>query len=236
MNSYLNRSRRIALYVIAAAVAIASLVSFAESYRGLFLWSRAHQVPGLFAVLWPGMVDLFMLVGELALLVALADQWSWKARILPWAAVAGGLAASIAGNIGHVTGNLWTVRATAAVPPIAAVAILAVGLGILKRIAQTAEQYPGGYEPDPELLTELAVSYSPEQRAELDAAPSDAARVRYAMAVLGSKAAREITDWLEGAGHRVQIDNARTTIARTVKGSANVTELTAGSSRSNRAS
>ena len=34
--------RRIALALLAALVAAASLVSFAESYRGLYLWAHRH--------------------------------------------------------------------------------------------------------------------------------------------------------------------------------------------------
>lgn len=230
MTGYLHRSRHIALCVIGGAVTLASLVSFAESYRGLFLWSRAHQVPGVFAVTWPLMVDLFMLVGELALLVALVDRWGARSRVLPWAAVAGGLAASIAGNIGHVTGDLWTVRATAAVPPVAAVATLAVGLGILKRVAGAAHLPVFGHALDTTDSPEPMSEQSPH-RAELDAAPSDAARVRYAVGVLGNQSAREITDWLETHGHRVQIDNARTVLARATKTNANVTELPARDGR-----
>ena len=51
-----------------------------------------------------------------------------------------GLAASVAGNVGHVAGHDLASRATAAVPPMAAAAALAVGLGVLKRVvARTAE-------------------------------------------------------------------------------------------------
>jgi hypothetical protein len=38
--------------------------------------------------------------------------------------------------VGHVTGHAVTSRATAAVPPLAAAAALAVGLGVLKRVVQ----------------------------------------------------------------------------------------------------
>jgi hypothetical protein len=54
-----------ALAAIAVLVAGALLVSFAESYRGLYLW--AHGLGGLWAVAWPLQVDTFIAVGELAL-------------------------------------------------------------------------------------------------------------------------------------------------------------------------
>ncbi len=61
--------RRIPLALVAALVealvAAASLVSFAESYRGLYLWAHCHGLAGL----WPLQVDVFIAVGELALFV-----------------------------------------------------------------------------------------------------------------------------------------------------------------------
>ena len=47
-----------------------------------------------------------------------------------------GLAVSVAGNVGHVTGHSAADRLTAAVPPLAAAAALAVGLGVLKRVVE----------------------------------------------------------------------------------------------------
>jgi hypothetical protein len=79
-------------------------------------------------------VDVFMAVGELALFVALADGWALRSRVAAWTVTLAGLAVSVAGNVGHVAGNEMTSRLTAAVPPFAAAAALAVGLGVLKRI------------------------------------------------------------------------------------------------------
>jgi hypothetical protein len=86
---------------------------------------------------WPLQIDTFIAVGELALFVALIDGWQRRSRILPWVVVLGGLAVSVAGNVGHV-GWLAPVadKATAAVPPFAAAAALAVGLGVLKRVVE----------------------------------------------------------------------------------------------------
>jgi hypothetical protein len=69
---------------IAARVAGASLVSFAESYRGLYLWAHGHGLAGLWAVAWPLQVDTFIAVGELALFVALADRWAAQSRFAAW--------------------------------------------------------------------------------------------------------------------------------------------------------
>ncbi len=52
------------------------------------------------------------------------------------------LAVSVAGNVGHVAGHSLASRATAAVPPIAAAAALAVGLGGLKRVVEHHHSQP----------------------------------------------------------------------------------------------
>lgn len=51
-----------------------------------------------------------------------------------WAVALLGLAASVAGNVGHVAAHDLQSRGTAAVPPVAAFAALWVGLGVLKRV------------------------------------------------------------------------------------------------------
>jgi hypothetical protein len=136
MTDILRAPRLAALLAIAALVAAASVVSFAESYRALYLWAHEHGLAGLWAVLWPLQVDVFIAVGELALFVALADRWAPRSRAAAWAVTLAGLAVSVAGNIGHVAGHSLASRATAAVPPLAAASALAVGLGVLKRVVE----------------------------------------------------------------------------------------------------
>jgi Protein of unknown function (DUF2637) len=130
----LRAPRSIALAVIAALVAAASLVSFCESFRGLYLWAGEHGLSGLWAAAWPLQIDTFIGVGELALFVALVDRWPARHRAAAWTVTAIGLAVSVAGNVGHVAGHDLSSRVTAAVPPLAAASALAVGLGVLKRV------------------------------------------------------------------------------------------------------
>jgi len=163
----LRGPRRTALIAIAALVAAASLVSFAESYRGLFAWAREHGLRGAWAVFWPLQVDVFIAVGELALFVALVDAWERRSRIGAWAVTVAGLAVSVAGNIGHAAGAGLTTRVTAAVPPLAAAAALAVGLGVLKRVARQAA-------PSDAAVAELAPPAAAAPAALLAPVPSDA--------------------------------------------------------------
>ena len=129
----LRTARAAALWGITVLVAASTLVAFGESYRALYLWARRHDLAGLWAYFWPLQVDTFLAVGELALVVAMTDKWSLRSRAAAWTVTGIGLAVSVAGNVGHVAGHSVTSRATAAVPPLAAAAALAVGLGVLKR-------------------------------------------------------------------------------------------------------
>lgn len=146
----LRKPRAVALFLIACLVTVASLVSFAESYRGLYLWAHHHDLSGTWAALWPVQVDTFVAVGELALFVALVDGWPTRSRVAGWLVTLVGLAVSVAGNIGHVSGHSITVRGTAAIPPIAAASALAVGLGVLKRVVGKHHQ---ATEPDASVST-----------------------------------------------------------------------------------
>ena len=154
----LRGPRLAALAAIAVLVAAASLTSFAESYRGLYDWSHEHGLTGAWAAIWPLQVDVFIAVGELALFVALVDAWQRRSRIGAWTVTLAGLAVSVAGNVGHVLGHSATNRLTAAVPPLAAAAALAVGLGVLKRVVEHHAQEPPAGLPGtvPSDVTEAA--------------------------------------------------------------------------------
>jgi hypothetical protein len=134
VSGFLAGPRRGALIVVTVLVTASTLVAFGESYRALYLWAARHGVPYGWALVWPAMVDVFIAVGELALFVGLADRWPWRSRVFPWLVTLAGLAVSVAANVGHVASSALTWRATAAVPPLAAAAALAVGLGVLKRV------------------------------------------------------------------------------------------------------
>jgi Protein of unknown function (DUF2637) len=136
-------ARLVALAAVTVLVAAASVASFMESYRALYDWAHGHGLSVRWSAVWPLQIDTFIAVGELALFVALIDGWQRRSRVLPWVVVLGGLAVSVAGNVGHV-GWLAPVadKATAAVPPLAAAAALAVGLGVLKRVVEHQPKSP----------------------------------------------------------------------------------------------
>ena len=136
----LRGPRLAALFAIAILVATASGAAFAESYRGLYEWAGRHSLTGFWQAAFPLQVDVFIAVGELALFVALIDCWRKRDRLGAWLVTLAGLAVSVAGNIGHVASHRITDRGTAAIPPLAAAAALAVGLGVLKRVVAARSQ------------------------------------------------------------------------------------------------
>ena len=135
------RTRKAALYAIAAIAILASANALAHSYAGLYDWAVHHRLTGWQAMSWPAEIDVFLAVGELALYVAYLDGWPARQRIWPWATALTGLAVSVAGNVGHIQaapGDPVSLadRLTAATSPLAAFAGLSVGLLVLKMTRQ----------------------------------------------------------------------------------------------------
>jgi hypothetical protein len=136
-------SAAIALGLIALLVIASTAVSLAESYRGLYDWAAAHGFgDGLWAAVFPLMVDVFVVVGELAAFVSLVLAWRTRSRIFAWALTVLGLAASVTGNVAHLPpGAPLSWRVGAGVPPLAAATALFVGLGVLKRLIDMEDRF-----------------------------------------------------------------------------------------------
>ena len=141
------RTRRTALFAIAAIAIAASVNALAHSYAGLYAWALHHRLTGWQAVSWPAEIDVFLAVGELALYVAYLDGWPARQRIWPWTTTLAGLVVSVAGNVGHIQplpGQpvLAADRLTAAASPLAAFAGLTVGLLVLRMNRQHTDIHP----------------------------------------------------------------------------------------------
>lgn len=121
--------------LVAVIIVAGTTVALAQSYRGLVDWSLAHQVPRAWAWSWPLMVDSFLVVGELRLFIAANRGAPRHVRVWAWCVTIGGLAISVAGNVGHLQHAAPAGRATAAVPPLAAAVALGMGLGLVKAAA-----------------------------------------------------------------------------------------------------
>ena len=153
------RTRRTALFAIAAIAIAASVNALAHSYAGLYAWALHHRLTGWQAVSWPAEIDVFLAVGELALYVAYLDGWPARQRIWPWTTTLVGLVVSVAGNVGHIQplpGHpvLPADRLTAAASPLAAFAGLTVGLLVLRMNRQRtgADPEPGAVDHGHQLL------------------------------------------------------------------------------------
>lgn len=149
---------------------LAGVDALAHCYTGLYEWASHHRLGGWQAMSWPAEIDVFLVVGELALYVAYLDGWPARQRIWPWVTAILGLVVSVAGNVGHVQalpGAPVTAadRVTAAVSPIAALAGLMIGLLVLKMSRQVTPIAQAS--PHLELVTDSdapeAVSLPPGQ-------------------------------------------------------------------------
>ena len=167
------RTRRTALFAIAAIAIAASVNALAHSYAGLYAWALHHRLTGWQAVSWPAEIDVFLAVGELALYVAYLDGWPARQRLWPWTTTLVGLIVSVAGNVGHIQplpGHpvLPADRLTAAASPLAAFAGLTVGLLVLRMNRQRT-----GADPEPGAV---------DHRHQLSAMPEHANGLRPALA------------------------------------------------------
>jgi hypothetical protein len=135
----LATARAVALLAIALLSAAATAAALAESYRNLYEWAIHHHVFPGFAWAWPLTVDSFVVIPELVLFVAMVDIWFGWSKVWPWLVIAGGLSASVAGNIGSLgTSPTLTDQLTAAASPTAAFVALTFALAVLKRVIARA--------------------------------------------------------------------------------------------------
>lgn len=132
----LGALRTAALGLAGILTTAAVIVSFMESYRGLYEWAVHHRMSGIWALLFPLQIDVFIAVPEIVLFIATVDSWDWRGRLGAWTLALAGLGASIGGNIGHVASADLQSRVTFAVPPVAAFFTLWLGLAVIKRVIE----------------------------------------------------------------------------------------------------
>ena len=130
----MDRLRDWALKLIIALNVIALVVSFGESFAGLFQWAHHHSITGLSAAVWPLMIDVMILVGEAGLFIAHHGHWRVRDKVWLWFIVVTTLGVSAAGNIGHIESTDWLSHLTAALPPVALFFSMTVGFGVMKRV------------------------------------------------------------------------------------------------------
>jgi len=226
------RTRRVALYGIGMIALVASFDALAHSYAGLYGWGLHHRLGGWQAWSWPAEIDVFLVVGELALYVAYLDAWPRRQRLWPWLTAIIGLIVSVAGNVGHIQplpGAPVTLadRLTAAASPIAAFAGLMIGLLVLKMNRdRTSGQQSAGPSVEPVAASSLALEAGPQRGEDLTVVPvkpgslqahrdsqllRDATRILEEAHASGRKVSqRALAAQLRGCGHRFSNAQLRT--------------------------
>lgn len=167
---------------------LASADALTHSYAGLYGWAVHHRLGGWQAWSWPAEIDVFVVIGELALYVAYLDAWPGRQRLWPWMTAVLGLIVSVAGNVGHVQplpGAAVTLadRITAATSPLAAFAGLMIGLLVLKmshRQAAARSRHPEAPAPSCE-MTGGAIPLTAEHGGTVAALPHHAQSSRTAL-------------------------------------------------------
>lgn len=205
------RTRLAALYAIGAIAVLASANALAHSYAGLYDWASTHRLNAWQSLSWPAEIDVFLVIGELALYVAYLDGWSGRHKVWPWATTITGLIVSIVGNVGHIQpliGQPVTVadRLTAATSPLAAFAGLTIGLLVLKmtrRLSTRKEQAtitPAGLILASRLLTSDPISHGPTEPGTVSALHVPASGRQEARLL---KDAREILQGAHARGNKM---------------------------------
>jgi hypothetical protein len=122
------------LHLLAGIAALASLMSFAQSYHAEYLWAASHGYQQGWAELWPFGIDIWIAAGEIALYEMVRRQIEVRYW---WTAIGMGLigmGGAVAFNAGHVGAADWTTRVSAGVPPVVATGCLAM-FAIIWKIA-----------------------------------------------------------------------------------------------------
>jgi hypothetical protein len=174
---------------------------------------------------WPAEIDVFLIVGELALYVAYLDAWERRYKLWPWVTAITGLGISVVGNVGHVQalpGSPVTLadRLTAATSPLAAFAGLMVGLLVLKMTREVAPaRGPSGEVKVPPWLLPVDEPFAdatqvdgaspvaglPDPRSAKEDVPllADAAEILGAARICGERVSqRAVAAQLRERGHR----------------------------------
>ena len=75
------RSRRVALYAIAAIAILASGNALAHSYAGLYDWAIHHRLTGWQAMSWPAEIDVFLAVGDMTVPLTLTFRHAGQIHV-----------------------------------------------------------------------------------------------------------------------------------------------------------
>jgi hypothetical protein len=129
---------RAALTAFGAIAAGVTVIAVIESYSNLLAFALAYGLAGWRAVIAPGAVDSFIVMGELLLFAAVLLRWGKLPHVLGIAMAAWGFLLSVGGNIWHAHAATPVDRAVAAIWPVLATAALAGTLLIVRQVTTSS--------------------------------------------------------------------------------------------------
>jgi Protein of unknown function (DUF2637) len=133
---FLRAPRAAGLWLLGVLIPIATVAGFVLSYRGLYDWAVHHGWPWYLAPLFPLLIDLLIIAGEVVLFVAAIDgNTPRRVRVLAWVITVAFTGLSVAGNVSHAVTADWATRVGWGMPPVVLAVALGFGLGELKRQA-----------------------------------------------------------------------------------------------------
>lgn len=133
---FLRAPRAAGLWLIGVLIPVATMAGFVLSYRGLFDWAVTHGWPLYLAPLFPLLIDLLIIAGEVVLFVAAIDgKTPRRVRAAAWAIVLAFTTLSVVGNVDHAPTSDPLTRGGWGLPPLVMAIALGFGLGELKRQA-----------------------------------------------------------------------------------------------------
>ena len=142
---FLRAPRAAGLWLVGVLIPVATAAGFVLSYRGLFDWARYHGWPWYLAPLFPLLIDLLIIAGEVVLFVAAIDgKTPRRVRAAAWVIVVAFTALSVIGNVGHAATSDVLTRGGWGLPPVVLAVALGFGLGELKRQAAKYRQNVAG--------------------------------------------------------------------------------------------
>ena len=133
---FLRAPRSASLWTLGTLIPVATAAGFIASYLGLYDWAIHHGWPWYLAPLFPLLIDLLIISGEVVLFVAAIDgDTPALVRGWAWAITVAFTGLSVAGNVSHAATADVPTRVGWALPPVVLALALGFGLGILKRQA-----------------------------------------------------------------------------------------------------
>jgi hypothetical protein len=143
---FLRAPRAAGLWLVGVLIPLATVAALTLSYRGLFDWARYHGWPWYLAPLFPLLIDVLIVAGEVVLFnAAIEGKTPWRVRAAAWVIVLVFTALSVIGNVGHAATSDVLTRGGWGLPPVVLAIALGFGLGELKR--QAAKYRDAGPEP-----------------------------------------------------------------------------------------